>query len=278
MKNQFLIILLLFLVPHYAIAQNPTDATAEELTQLVQKAKTTYELEKLNDIRIRLRNIEFARLTDRNRQELYAEAYRQLAIAHRNNKYIRPGYEIYQKYISLKDSLAEREYKHRRDSVVQFFENKIAEANQRVDSINLVKSKLNVEYNSMENLRTNYMSYCTMITIVLAAVFFFFYSSLTKKIKYQLQVTEDNRSKLQSVYDDHTRCRMFAGLVTQMIVLNNRMKENHAALLQSFDSVQESLKDLKETSSLLKQFKDDDGRLEKLIEINNNTLHPFITS
>ncbi len=278
MKNLLLHILLLFLVRAAAFAQDPADATAEELAQLVQKAKTTYELEKLNDIRIRLRNIEFARLTDRNRQELYAEAYRQLAIAHRNNKYIRPGYEIFQKYISLKDTLVEKEIKQQRDSIVRFFENKIREANQSVDSISLVKSKLNMQYNSMENLRANYMSYCTMITIVLAAIFFFLYSSVSRKIKNQLQVTEANRSMLQSIYDDHTRCRMFAGLVTQMIVLNNRMKENHTSLQQSFGAVQENLKDLKETSSLLKQFKDDDGRLEKLIQINNKTLQPFTSS
>ncbi len=277
MKNQLSIIFFLLLIPAFSFSQDQADATAEELTQLVQKAKTTYELEKLNDIRIRLRNIEFARLTDRNRQELYTEAYRQLAVAHRNNKYIRPGYEIFQKYISLKDTLMERELKQQRDSVVRFFENKISEANQRVDSISLVKSKLNVEFNSMENLRANYMSYCTMITIVLAAVFFFLYSSVSRRIKNQVQITEANRNQLQSIYDEHTRCRMFAGLVTQMIVLNNRMRENHTALQQSFGSVQENLRDLKETSSLLKQFKDDDGRLEKLIEINNKTLKPFIS-
>lgn len=271
------IIFFLFLIPAFVLAQNTEDAPAEELALLVQRAKTSFELEKLNDIRIRLRNIEFARLTDRNRQELYTEAYRQLAIAHRNNKYIRPGYEIYQKYISLKDTLMARKLKQQRDSVFRFFDKRIVEVNRSIDSISAVKSKLSMEYNSMENLRANYMSYCTMITILMAAVFFIFYSAVSKKIRNQIQLTEANRSKLLSIYDEHTRCRMFAGLVTQMIVLNTRMKENHSALQKSFGSVQDNLNEIKETSSLLKQFKDDEGRLEKLIEINNKTLQPFTT-
>lgn len=270
-----LLIPLLLLMPSLLTAQETAEATAEELARLVQRAKTTTELEKLNDIRIRLRNIEFARLTDRTSQELYAEAYRQLALAHRNNKYIRPGYEIYQKYIALRDTLTQRELQHQRDSVIRYFESEIIQANSRVDSISLVKSKLKSAFDSMDNLRANFMSYCTILTIILAAVFFFLYSSVSRKIKVQWQATEANRNKLLSVYDDHTRCRMFAGLVTQMIFLNNRMKEHHTELHHSFASVQENLKEVKETASLLKQFKDDDGRLEKLIEINTRTLQPF---
>lgn len=276
MNIRFLFILLV--LPIMAFSQDPSEATIEELTQLVQRAKTTYELEKLNDIRIRLRNIEFNRLTDRTRQELYAEAYRQLAIAHRNNKYIRPGYEIFQKYISLKDTLLARAHQQQRDSVLRFFESSLAAVNQKLDSISQVKNKLNAEFNSMENLRAHFMSYCTIITIIIAAVFFFLYSSVSSKIKNQIQATEATRSKLQAIYDKHTRCRMFAGLVTQMIVLNNRMQEHHAALQQSYGLVHDNLKDTQETSRLLKQFKDDNGRIEKLIEINNKTLQPFMNS
>jgi hypothetical protein len=119
------------------------------------------------------------------------------------------------------------------------------------------------------------MSYCTIATLVLAAVFFFFYSSISKKIKREADKMQENRTSLQNIYDEHTRCRMFAGLVTQMIVLNSRMKEHHTSMQHSMGTVQESLKDLKETSSLLKQYKDDNGRLGKLIEINNKTLQPF---
>lgn len=268
----------LVLIPVCVFSQDLSVASEEELTQLVQRAKTTYELEKLNDIRIRLRNIEFAKLNDPAQQELYAEAYRQLALAHRNNKYIRPGYEIYQKYISLKDTLLDREKKLQRDSVIRFFNNKISEANRSVDSIDMVKSQLHVQFSSMENLRANFMSYCTILTIIIAAVFYFFYSSVSRKIKNRQANIEADRNQLQSIYNEHTRCRMFAGLVTQMIVLNNRMKDYHTSMQQSFVVVQENLKDLKETSALLKQFKDDDGRLEKLIEINNKTLRPFISS
>jgi hypothetical protein len=277
MKNVFLILFLLF-VSASVKAQDPGLTSYDELLQLVQKAKTTYELEKLNEIRLRLRQIEFDRLEDKNQKELYAEAYRQLALSHRYNKYIRPGYELYQKYITLKDTLLKMEFRQQIDSAVRDMEKEIIKANRDLDSIKNVQSELSEKFNSLQNLRANFMSYCTIITIILAALFFFFYSSVSRKIRDSKASVQENRNKIQEIYDEHTRCRMFAGVVTQMIVLNNRIKEHHEGLKTSFSSVQETFKDLKETESLIKQFKDDEGRLEKLIEINNKILQPFISS
>jgi hypothetical protein len=277
MKNVFLILFLLF-VSASVKAQDPGLTSYDELLQLVQKAKTTYDLEKLNEIRLRLRQIEFDRLEDKNQKELYAEAYRQLALSHRYNKYIRPGYELYQKYITLKDTLLKMEFWQQIDSAVRDMEKEIIKANRDLDSIKNVQSELSEQFDSLQNLRANFMAYCTIITIILAALFFFFYSSVSRKIRDSKASVQENRNKIQEIYDEHTRCRMFAGVVTQMIVLNNRIKEHHEGLKTSFSSIQETFKDLKETESLIKQFKDDEGRLEKLIEINNKILQPFISS
>ncbi len=272
----FFITLCCFIATSRLHAQDPAIASAEELKQLIQRSKQAFQLEELNAIRLRLRQIEFAKLTDRHRQELYAEAYHQLALAHRANRFIRPAYDIYEKYLALKDTLMAREYRHLTDSTQQISRLRLSALKAQTDSMEHVLDSYSRQLNSVINLRINFLSYCIIFTILIAAIVFYLYNAMRKQMVNFRQRKDDARQRLQEIYEDHTRGRMHAGLVMQLITLNHTLSEYLQAIQKSFTEVKNRLTEVPESQHLVKKFTDDEGRLARLKEINQKALQPFM--
>jgi hypothetical protein len=259
-----------------SFAQDVAVATADELKQLIQRSKQASQLEELNAIRLRLRQIEFARLTDRHRQELYTEAYHQLALAHRENRFIRPAYDIYEKYLALKDTLMVREYHHRLDSTVQISRLRLSDLKAQTDSMERVIDSYHRKIKKVIDLRINFLSYCLIFTILIASIVFYLYTAMRRQIIAFRQRRDDARQQLQTIYEEHTRGRMYAGLMMQLITLNHTLSDHHQTIQKSFTEVKNRLNDVSECQHLIKKFSDDEGRLARLKEINQKALQPFM--
>ncbi|MCC6384364.1 MAG: hypothetical protein LC117_05065 [Bacteroidia bacterium] len=276
MKITCWFLFLFFLLLSAADAQHTALSSEKELKQLALEARTAYNnLEKLNEIRIRLREIEFDKLTTVSQQELYAEAYLQLAIAFRESRYIRPGYDIYVKYISLKDELLRRARLHSLDSVRAGFEQAISVINKKTSHLQNQHSQLNENYRTTENLRTHFISYCTLITLILVALFAFFYLRLRKSIVNAKEIIAASRNKIKDIYPNHTNARMYAGLITQLQFLNTSLHDDFIVMKEVIQNAGDELHGTKEVKSLLKNINDNSARIDQLLDINEKTLSVF---
>lgn len=267
----FLINFCLSLCLQYGFAQS-AQTVNEDVAKISEQIKVSGDLNKLNDCRIKLRTIEWEKLNTKDEKEQYADAYRQLAMAYRNHRYIRPGYDLYQKYISLRDTLLQHEkaelfqqIKQKNEASLNLLQTEIANAGQD-------KSGLLTDKTALDSLKKNNFTYCILFTGILAAVFFFIFMKFNKRLRESKLALQNNRKKILEMNPVYTRGQMLAAVISQLKNHNSFILGESTQSVLQLAQVEKELKGIKEAETSLRSLREYVTRTKQLSEISGKSI------
>lgn len=274
------IIRILFIVILFAVIKTTASAqetvTGNELSEITEKIKTSYNLEKLNECRIRLRAIEFSKLQNRTEQEQYAQAYKSLALAFRNHRYSRPGFDLYQKHLWLRDTLLSMDKKMRLAGIEKGFN---LEHTKLLNEISLKENEKNTlmqEKSSLVSVKSKYRVWSIIFTLTSAAIFIYFLRKINQKYRDAKINKERNRKQILAISETAWKGQMSAGALNRISFLNKLVWEQTENGEHSLARVESEFKPVKETSALIKNIKDDISRIKQLAEITAKAIDKII--
>ncbi|MFI5220356.1 MAG: hypothetical protein ACHQNT_12800 [Bacteroidia bacterium] len=258
---------MLFLVSNfYFSGAQDINIGPDNIPKIIEKIKNSYELDKLNECRIKLRNIDFSELS-RNEQEQYAMAYHELAYAYRNHRWVRPAFDIYQKYIALRDTILMTDKITR----MQEIESKNKTINNRL--LNEISEKEKIKQTLLDDkaaitgMKKKYRIWTIVLTILAVAAFIYFLTGIDRKYRILKISKEENRKQILSVSRAAWKGQMSAGALNRISYLNKLVWEQTVNSEQQLADTEIELRAIKETGGLIKNIKDDISRMKQLSEI-----------
>lgn len=279
MKNFLLAFLFAFISCYAVVAQNTAPVVSEsELNDLIEKSKNAWELSKLNELRIKMREIEFAKLPSTKAKELYAEAYRQLAVSHRNHRYIRPGYELLLKYISLKDLLLEEEKNRQLAELQSVYMTKISKLDSTITSRKALEKSLETDKTSLSGLKRNSFMLCSIVTLLLAGIFYYILSKLNRQYAEAKLIKENCYQNIREKSSEIVKGQMSVGVLLHSKIINSDILAESSQIAQYVTTLDNEFRQVKETEVVFKNAKDNISRIRQLSEINENSLSSFLNS
>jgi hypothetical protein len=247
-------------------------AQSDDISKITEQIKVSYELEKLNDCRIKLRAIEFSQLKTKEEKEQYAEAYRQLALAFRNHRYSRPAYDIYQKYLSLRDTILEEEKSKLISQTLKKHADLHASVLDEITTAENEKKKLLNDKSTLDSLKKNNFRYSIFFSVVLLAAFTFILIKYNNKLKAAKSSLYGNRRNIFEKSNEVTKGQMALGVINRLKFLNEDVSaeiKNAGALHEITDR---ELKAVKEAEQPLKNLKENISQIRQLSEISAKTI------
>ena len=268
-KNKFFLLSFAFLFLFISVH---SFADSGEIDKIIEQISVSYNLEKLNECRIKLRAVEFSQLKTKEEQDRYAEAYKQLAVAYKNHRYSRPAYDIYQKYISLKDTILKLEKKRQFSEILDKHAKQHSETLKQISESEDERKSLVNEKEILDGIKSSYFRYSVFFTIVLLAVFIFLFRSYHKKLNSDKNLLIGNRNNIYKNNKVITNAQMAIGVVNQSKFLNdaniNKLSESSLIL----EEIEKEFKGIKEVEQNLKSLSGNMQQLKQVSEINSKTM------
>ncbi|MEO5571177.1 MAG: hypothetical protein ABIT08_11230 [Bacteroidia bacterium] len=240
--------------------------------KITEQIKVSNDLTKLNDCRLKLRAIDFSELKTNKEKYLYADAYRQLALAFRNHHYSRPAYDIYQKYLSLKDTMLNDE---KNKLISETLKNHADMHTSILNEIAATEKEKNLrllDKSTLDALRKNNLRYSVIFTLAFLGIFIFIFRQYTKKLKSAKSLLHNNRQNIFEKNNAFTKGQMSLGVMDRLKFLN----EDIVAELQNALVVQEvinkGLKPVKEAEQPLNNLNENISQIGRLSEISSKTI------
>lgn len=260
---------------NYAVGQINSSKNSEILN-ITDQIKVSYELNKLNDCRIKLRTIEFETLKTKEEKTLYAEAYRQLALAFRSHRYIRPGFEIYQKYISLRENILTDE-KNKQLTEVNQKQNALRTA--IVSEIAIAeneKKALTTDKTTLASLKKNNFTYRIFFTLLLTLIFLYTLFRINKKLNEAKTLLERNRKQILDLNDSVTKGQMLVGGFHRLKSLNDTIFSEVSESVTHLFAVEKEIKSFKEAEQPLRTIRECITKIKQLSEISNGSINNIL--
>lgn len=246
-------------------------AGSNDIGEIIEQIKVSYELNKLNDCRIKLRAIDFSQLNAKEKEQ-YAEAYKQLALGFRNHRYSRPAYDIYQKYLSLRDTiLLEEKNRLVSETLKKHADLSSSVLDETADAEKERKTLLS-EKSVLDGLKKNNFRYSVFFTIVLLGVFFYILTKYNRKLKSSKSLLQGNRKNIFEKSDEVTRGQMSLGLIHRLKFLNDDIASEMKNASGWYDALDKDIKNVKETEQPLKSLKENISQIRQLSEIASKTI------
>jgi|GEM_PF-6001915 len=256
-------------------AQEPRQQPVD-FQDLIRDIKNADGLNVLNDLRVRLRNIEFNKLPSLEQKENYAEAYRLLAFSHRNHRYIRPGYEIYLKYLSLHDTLNRIRERAALDSVSSRYNAMTSSIQSEIKQQSELKKKLEEERDYLNRTRSSYAVFRIITTLAIVCIFLFLFLRLKRKLKSEQHQKLQLREKLTRLADSMVQGQITAAVIYHSGILNERIVEEAKSVKEKINVIADETGETKSTESIFRSIRENLSRINKLAEINESALHEFL--
>ncbi len=249
-----------------------TIAGIGEIDQILEQIKVSYDLNKLNDCRIKLRAIEFSQLKTKEEKEHYAEAYKQLALAFRIHRYSRPAYDIYQKYLSLRETILAEEKSNRIAETLKKHSDLSASVLDETVALEKEKKMLLSDKATLEGLRKNNFRYSAVFTIVLLGLFFYLLMRYNNKIKSSKNLLRNNRNQIFERSSAVTRGQMSVGVINRLKFLNENIAAEIKITSGLFNSIDQELKPVKEAEQPLRSLRENVSQIKQLSEISSKSI------
>ena len=249
-----------------------TIADTGEIDRIIEQIKVSYDLNKLNDCRIKLRAIEFSQLKTKEEKEQYAEAYKQLALAFRIHRYSRPAYDIYQKYLSLRETVLAEEKNNRIAETLKKHADLSASVLDETAALEKEKKMLLADKSTLEGLRKNNFRYSAFFTVLLLAIFFYLLMKYNNKIKSAKNLLRNNRQQIFEKSSAVTRGQMSVGVINRLKFLNENISAEIKVTSGLFSSIDQELKNIKEAEQPLKSLKENISQIRQLSEISSKSI------
>ncbi|HKR03371.1 MAG TPA: hypothetical protein VJY62_01940 [Bacteroidia bacterium] len=261
----FLAVMLVFTFTIQATAQD------DDIGKIIEQIKVSYEMDKLNDCRIRLRAIDFSKLNAKEKEQ-YAEAYKQLALAFRNHRYSRPAYDIYEKYLALRETILIEE----KNRMVAESLKKHADLNASVLEETAASEKerkmLLAEKSTLDGIKKNNFRYSVIFTIALLGIFFYIVTKYNSKLKAAKSLLHSNRRNIFEKSDEVTRGQMSLGVVNRLKFLNEEITDKIKAASVMYDNLDKELKGVKEAEQHLAALRENISQTKQLSEISSGAI------
>ena len=247
-------------------------AQSNEIGKITEQIKASYELEKLNDCRLKLRAIEFSQLKTKEEKEQYAAAYRQLALAFRDHRYSRPAYDIYQKFLSLRDTILTEERSSLISETLKSHADKNAAVLDEIAAVEKEKKILINDKTTLDGLKKNNFRYSIFFTIALLTIFIFILMKYNSKLKSAKSLLHSNRKNIFEKSDEVIRGQMSLGVLNHLKFLNENIISGIKNTSRLYDAMDKELKNVKETEQPLKILHENIEQIKQLSGISLNTI------
>jgi len=248
------------------------NAQHEDIGKILDQIKVSYDLNKLNDCRIKLRAIDFSSLKTKEEKEQYAEAYRQVALSMRNHRYSRPAYDIYLKYLSLRDTILKEEKSKLISETLKKHANLHTTVLDDISSSEKERKMLLSDKATLDGLKKNNFRYSVFFTIALLAIFIFILMRYNNKLKSARSLLYGNRNNIFEKRNEVTKGEMSFGVINRLKFINENITEDSANAFTLRESVDKELKTVKEAEQTLKNIKENISQIRQLSEISAKTI------
>ncbi|MEP7171275.1 MAG: hypothetical protein ABI855_18040, partial [Bacteroidota bacterium] len=218
----------------------------------------------------------FPQLKTKEEKEQYAAAYKQLALAFRDHHYSRPAYDIFQKYLSLRDTIIAGEKIHLVSETLKNHAEKNSSVLDQIAAADKERKILISDKATLDGLKKGNFRYSVFFTIALLAIFIFVFMKYNNKLKYAKNLLHSNRKNIFEKSDEVTRGQMSLGVINHLKFLNENISatlKNATALVEIADR---DLKSIKETEQPLKILHENITQLKQLSEISSKTIESML--
>lgn len=268
-KKIFLSVIVVMLFGAFAVKVN---AQSADIDKIIDQIKVSYELNKLNDCRIKLRAVEFSQLKTSKEKEQYAEAYRLLALAYRNHRYSRPAFDIYDKYLSLRDTILKEEKSNLISETLRKHSTLHSTVLDDISSAEKERKLLLSDKAILDGIKKSNLRYTVIFTFALLAIFTFILMTYNKKLKTAKGLLLSNRRNIFEKSSDVTRGQMSFGVVNRLKSLNENITGEINNADEFFELAERELKSVKEAEQQLKNLRDNISQISRLSEVSSKTI------
>ncbi len=258
-----------------AVSQQPS---GQELKGIVEQARQAHELGDLNKVRIILRNIRFDSLATVEERSLYAEAYRMLAWSHRRNRYIRPGYDLYAKFISLRDTIYQAGLRNAVDSVNTHYMQERSALEAALATSTKEEKQLLSDKKRLDSARGTYWLIRVIIVIAVLAISAYLLVIIRRKTARARREKARNFDRLKELNDGVIRGQMTTGSLYHAQLLNSRIHDETLKLNKLMPGIEEQFTKVKESAEVVKNARDNLSRIGKLSELTGKALSGFFSA
>lgn len=237
-----------------------------DLNLMITQIKNADDLYDLNVLRSGLRNITYGSLKSREEKKDYAEAHRQLAIAYRSNRFIRPGFDVYKKYIELRDSVFAEE----KNREVQEIKNRhnilTGSISKEIEASKKEESQLFSDKAYLAAFRNNTLNYALVATAALLIFFLLGLFTINRKIDTSRTLHLSNQEKILLMQNGITAGQMGAALMNQLSGILMLMQTKIYESEEFFSKAEFEIKKLKNAEDFIISKEENFVKLKNAVE------------
>jgi hypothetical protein len=251
-------------------------ADSEEIGKIIEQIKVSQDLEKLNECRIKLRAIDFSQLRTKEEQVQFAEAYKQLAVAYKSHRYSRPAYDIYQKYISLNDTILKLEKNKQLSELLNKHAQLNSDALKQISESEQERKSLIAEKEILDSIKKSYFRYSLFFSIVLLTLFIFIFRMYNNKLSSSKNLLIGNRNNIFKNNEAVTNAQMAIGVINRLKILNETNIYKLSESSSYLEQVEKEVKGIKEVEQNLKSLISNIQQLKQATDHNSKILENLV--